>query len=295
MHETNPFVSPQHVAEPVTEAIGDPTRPKPWSVLSVLATLLMGGIVLLSQASTLLNHWPPLANLGRSGGDTILDVNIGLILVQTVILGFWVGVGSGPMVVRLVGSLVFVVGLCLEAALVDERPAIAAALGYLVAATTSAGLETFLLACRSQRSYREVAIACMRTIIPLVAAIGVIACDSVYQGLSPTWHIWLSFGAYGAMGVGIAVAGIFLLLRKHDLLSRGKLVGIVLFFLTPPAVGMMELLVDGHSHHAMELAIIVAIVQVTFFVLFHATQRIMRSYGGSYVPLALVTSEPGET
>ncbi|PQO33004.1 hypothetical protein [Blastopirellula marina] len=296
MHETNPFLSPQHVAEPVTEAIGDPTRPKPWSVLSVLATMVVVAILIPPLVATIMNVGLRATLKGQLSYDPLTMTGASLILPQVLMLGFWMGVGSGSLWMRAGTGLLLMGGLCGETAIMGHENWTDVLQLLFSAIAGAVFFDSILLAYR-ERSCRRQVLGNALLILFSIAVILLLEYSPLFwQGkmIALPWYVLV--GPYVAIGISVAMGGIFLLLQKHGLGKRGWKLAVGGLLLTPLMLGIALLSTISNSEYSvLEFSLPWACLEIGTLVLFHATQRTLRSYGGSYVPLALVTSEFAET
>ncbi|PQO33003.1 hypothetical protein [Blastopirellula marina] len=284
MHETNPYVSPQHEEE-AAAAVADPTRPKPWSVLSLLSTAIVVAVVSSSLGLTIYER----ANASGSPqlGDDGEIVRI-LVMLQGFVLAYWVAAGSGHIVVRSVlGTLLFA-GLYGELVLVSYDPVfpfVPLSLGALI---MTALIDTLLLALSSQRTVRSVFGSSMKFIIPIVLVLGLIFWlrwffPTSWLVRSRALSLELTVPAAVIMGNCVAASGIFLLTAKHRLAQLGWWIGGMTLLAMPVIGAIMEMYVEGTFFIKLESIPLLLLIEVVCLLCIYATHRTLRSYGGALV------------
>ena len=109
MNEANPFQAPQEAEELAAQR--GPSRPKPWSAMSLLATLMVLAFV---GASWWFVREPPFTEQLPNQWSPYFDqvfVGINLLYLQAIVLGFWLGGGSTPILLRSCEAVLLLCGL----------------------------------------------------------------------------------------------------------------------------------------------------------------------------------------
>ncbi|RCS52657.1 hypothetical protein DTL42_07400 [Bremerella cremea] len=283
MHETNPYVSPQHEEEAAAAAF-DPTRPKPWSVLSLLSTLLVGAVVCSSVGLTIYK-WAHASGAPQPGDEADLVI---LVTLQGFVLAYWVAAGSGHIVVRSVlGTLLFA-GLYGELVLVAYDPVFPFIPLCLGALTMTALVDTLLLAISSRRSVRNVFASCMKFIIPVVFSLGLIYWlrwfyPNSWLVRSRALSLEMTVPVAVMLGNCVAAGGIFLLTAKHRLAWLGWWIGGVTLLVVPVIGAIMEMNVEGAFSIKLESILLLLLLEFVSLLGIYVTHRTLRSYGGALV------------
>ncbi|PQO46312.1 hypothetical protein [Blastopirellula marina] len=292
MNEANPFQAPQHIEEPKRIAAIDPTRPKPWSVLSILSTLLLLFVVLGSLGLTVVSYRFGLFEEFDSKRGLWQIVYMALILLQLVLLAFWAAVGSGHLALRVLVAGILLAGLCAERIFGGHAPILPTlyimSISFLAVFTALSLLDFLLFALHAKNDFRSLVLAFMKPVVSTVTVVVILFTTYYFPRLGyyvpvPDWLMFL--GGFTAAGFAIAMGGIFLLLHRYGFKRRYYFVGLALFLLTPPSLGLIEAAIEGHWNNALELVFLMGVVELVCLIAFHAAHRMLRSYGGSFVPL----------
>ncbi|WP_146119067.1 hypothetical protein [Blastopirellula marina] len=295
MESSNPFQTPQHIEEEDSSDAAplDPTRPKPLSILSILA-LACVIFVVVGSLNLSIFHFVHRGEEGYETGETISQVlNAVLVMCQTLLVGFWVAVGRGHALMRVIVGGILFTGLAGQLAMnpvgaVSEM-ILAALLLFSGAIGVTAFLDAILLAARWEGDLRRAGVSAMKAILAASLGVGLIVAIH-WAPLSFLELIQVSrvgsllgdLGSYSLFGSVCAVGGIFLLLRKHGIRLRW---GIGMFLLTPLLIAAINLIWSQVPWMAIDALTFAAVAQVACLMFFHAVDRVLRSFGGSLVPL----------
>ena len=298
MNQLNPFQTPYHVEEEETQdaALLDPTRPRPLSILSILALAWCIAIVVGSLTLTVFNFIHRAEDEFVTGQAPTQVINMALVAWQIVLLGFWVAVGGGRFVIRSFVAIFILGGVICQLAMSYAIPApegsVLAGLMCLTVISFASLLDLLLLAVQLERGIRRLVISLMKVILPALLVVGVnvglyLAPIPILFGvrISSIRSLLDNLGFFGTVGTAAAAAGIFLLLWKHGLRKRWYFAGAGIFLLGPLLIAGVTLAAGRSMSTATGIIVFASCIQVACLTLYHAAHRMLRSFGGSLVPM----------
>lgn len=284
MNEANPFQTPQDADYFANRS--DPSRPKPWSVLSLVATLVVLAFV---AASWWFIREPPFTEMPPSQWSPFFDqvfIGVNILLLQAIVLGFWLGAGSTSILLRCFLGTLLISGLGWETVQLMGSYCWEIMIRIaLVVAMLTAIVDTALLAISSRRTTKRLA----GSVLMIVLA--PLACGGVY------WWAIVDFSDYYfsveaaipmATVLGVAccgtTAGVILLSWKHRF-SRRSYLGCGAALIVTPVLVSLLVNTYGQGYRAAIPWFMLVAYELVSTVLLHSVHRVLRSYGGSLVPL----------
>lgn len=283
---TNPYASPSATKEDPAKAM-PAARPSPTSPLSLLSTVWVIGMVLTSIAIIAGLRLGILMGLGEI--PYILFRT--MLVLQGLILGFWVAAGYGPILVRMVLGVLLFSGIYLQAHLFGLFMVDDISNGFAGGIAVTAAFDFFLSLFRGKNVGR--ALLGLLVKLGFASVVFVVLVDVLrslrYGNTLGTSTMSMEEQGLASLTLGalIAAAGVLLLVRKHGLGRRWVIVGFGIFLLAPLVVTVLSVLSGLSTDQALFTGIVLFLAVSIAALTLHASQQMLRSWG-----LALVSVPP---